>query len=130
LAAFDSVDHAILLQRREAAFWLVLTCKTQPAEGRKLELFLVVGYIRGDMTACRQSSFPVLTGPNNNNNNKQHPFNGLFSRTTWVSWYQKGRTILYFNEARDDGLAVPSAGPNANHLHVTPDRQPNQHLIT
>jgi len=33
---------------------------------------------------------------------KLHPFNGLFSRTSWVSWYQKGRTILDFNEARDD----------------------------
>jgi len=22
------------------------------------------------------------------------PFNGLFSRTTWVSWHQKSRTIL------------------------------------
>ena len=22
-----------------------------------------------------------------------HPFNGLFSKTTWVSWYQKGKTI-------------------------------------
>jgi len=32
-----------------------------------------------------------------------HPFNSLFSRTTWVSRYQKGRTILDFNEARDDG---------------------------
>jgi len=32
----------------------------------------------------------------------QHPFNGLFSRTTWVSWYQKGRIILDFDEARDD----------------------------
>jgi len=32
-----------------------------------------------------------------------HPFNGFFSRTTWVSWYQKGRAILDFNEARDDG---------------------------
>jgi len=20
-----------------------------------------------------------------------HPFNGLFSRTTWVSWHQKGK---------------------------------------
>jgi len=28
-----------------------------------------------------------------------HPFNGLFSRTTWVSRHQKGRTILDFNEA-------------------------------
>jgi len=29
------------------------------------------------------------------------PFNSLFSRTTWVSWYQKGK--LDFNETRDDG---------------------------
>jgi len=33
-----------------------------------------------------------------------HPFNGLFSRTTWVSRYQKGRTSLDLNEARDDGV--------------------------
>ena len=36
-----------------------------------------------------------------------HPFNGLFSRTTWVSWYQKyqkGKTSLDLNEARDDGV--------------------------
>jgi len=30
-----------------------------------------------------------------------HTFNGLFSRTTQVSWYQKGRTNLDFTEARD-----------------------------
>jgi len=29
---------------------------------------------------------------------------GLFSRTTEVSQYQKGRTILDFNEVRDDGV--------------------------
>jgi len=33
-----------------------------------------------------------------------HPFNGLFSRTTWVSWHQKGKTTLDVNEARDDGV--------------------------
>ena len=33
-----------------------------------------------------------------------HPFNGLFSRTTWVSWYQNGKTSLNINEARDDGV--------------------------
>jgi len=27
-----------------------------------------------------------------------------------------------FNEARDDGVAVASAGPYANHLYHTPDR--------
>ena len=29
------------------------------------------------------------------------PFNGLFSRTTWVSRYQKGKANLDFTEARD-----------------------------
>jgi len=30
-----------------------------------------------------------------------HPFNGLFSRKTGVSRYQKGKTGLDLNEARD-----------------------------
>ena len=53
-----------------------------------------------------------------------HPFNGLFSRTTWVSRCQKGKTSLDLNEARDDGVfcnAVASAGPYANSLHLAPD---------
>jgi len=33
-----------------------------------------------------------------------HQFNGLFSRTTWVSHYQKGKTSLYLNEAKDYGV--------------------------
>jgi len=36
------------------------------------------------------------------------------SRTTWVSQHQK--TNVDFNEARDDWVAVASAGPHANHL--------------
>jgi len=52
-------------------------------------------------------------------------FNGVFCRTTWVSWHQKGRTILDFTEARDDGVAVASAGPYANYLHHTPDTLDN-----
>jgi len=32
------------------------------------------------------------------------PFNGLFSRTTWVSQYEMGKTSLDLNEARDDGF--------------------------
>jgi len=31
-----------------------------------------------------------------------HPYNGLFSRTTWVSRYQKGKASLDLNEAKDD----------------------------
>jgi len=33
-----------------------------------------------------------------------HPFNSLFSRTTWVSQYQKGKTSLDLNQARDNGF--------------------------
>jgi len=44
-----------------------------------------------------------------------------FSRTTWVSRHQNSQTILDFNEARDDGVALASAGPYANYLHLTPD---------
>jgi len=32
------------------------------------------------------------------------------------------KTILDFTEARDDGVAVASAGSYANHLHLTLDR--------
>ena len=32
---------------------------------------------------------------------QQQPFNGLFSRTTWVSRYQNGKTNLDFTGARD-----------------------------
>ena len=31
-------------------------------------------------------------------------FNSFFSRTTWVSRYQKGKTSLDLNEARDNGV--------------------------
>jgi len=50
-----------------------------------------------------------------------YPFHGLFFKTTWVSWHQKGRTNVDVNEARDDGVAVTSAGPYADHLQLTPD---------
>jgi len=32
------------------------------------------------------------------------PFNGLFSRTTWLSRYHKGKTSLDINEARNNGV--------------------------
>jgi len=34
-----------------------------------------------------------------------HPFNSVFSSTTWVSRYQKGKTSLDLNEARDYGVS-------------------------
>jgi len=52
----------------------------------------------------------------------RHPYNGLFSGTNSVNWHQKGETVLNINEARDDGVAVASAGPFANHFHLAADR--------
>ena len=56
----------------------------------------------------------------------------FFHRTTWVSQYQKGKTSLDFIGKRWWGLemTVASAGPYANNMHLAPDRQPHQHLIT
>jgi len=48
-----------------------------------------------------------------------HLFNGLFSSTTWVSLYQKGKTSLDLNEARDYG-DTPSWGMM---LFLTPNQQ-------
>jgi len=50
------------------------------------------------------------------------PFNGLFTSTTWVSWHLKGLINLDFDEARDDGTAMASAGTYTNLLHLAPDR--------
>ena len=52
-----------------------------------------------------------------------HPFNGLFSRTTWVSGYRKGKTSLDFNEARDDRVW----GPYAKNLNM---QQTDKHINT
>jgi len=50
--------------------------------------------------------------------------NSLFSRTTSVCQYQKGKSSLDFNQARDDwfGDAMATAGPYANNLHLAADR--------
>jgi len=48
----------------------------------------------------------------------------LFSRTTWVSQYRKGRTILDFTDARDDGWQWHQLDhvKIINHLDLAPDR--------
>jgi len=54
--------------------------------------------------------------------NKHNTCSTASSRTTWTSRHQGGKAILDFNEARDDWVAVASAGPYANHLLLGPDR--------
>ena len=54
------------------------------------------------------------------------PFNGLFSRTTWVSRYQKGKTNLDFTGARDSEWQWHQLG----HMHVCTSLQTDNHAST
>jgi len=45
------------------------------------------------------------------------PFNSLFSRTTWVSFYQKGKTSPDLNEARDDRV-LGRQWHQLDHMHA------------
>jgi len=48
----------------------------------------------------------------------RHPFNGHFFEDNLAKPAQER---LNFTEARDDGVAVASAAPYANYLHLAPD---------
>ena len=54
------------------------------------------------------------------------PFNGLFSRTTWVSRYQKGKTNLDFTGARDSKWQWHQLG----HMQVCTSLQTDNHANT
>ena len=70
-----------------------------------------------------------------------HPFNGPFSRTTWVSRYRKGKTGLDLNEARDDGIlgwqwhqldrmqTICTSLPTDNHTNTSSFIQRKVHCI-
>ena len=54
------------------------------------------------------------------------PFNGLFSRTTWVSRYQIGKTNLDFTGARDSEWQWNQLG----HMQVCTSLQTDNHAST
>ena len=56
----------------------------------------------------------------------KQPFNGLFSRTTWVSRYQKGKTNLDFTGARDSELQWHQLG----HMQACTSPQTDNHAST
>ena len=57
---------------------------------------------------------------------KHQPFIGLFSRITWVSRYQKGKTNLDFTEARDSEWQWHQLG----HMQVCTSLQTDNHAST
>jgi len=54
------------------------------------------------------------------------PFNGLFSSTTWLSQYQKGKTNLDFTGARDSEWQWHQLG----HMQVCTSLQTDNHAST
>jgi len=55
-----------------------------------------------------------------------HPFNGPFSGTIQVSWYQKGKTSVDFSEARDSEWQWHQLG----HMQVCILLQTDSHAST
>ena len=55
-----------------------------------------------------------------------HAFNGPFSGTTWVSWYQNGKTNLDFTEARDNEWQWHQLG----HMQVCTSLQTDDYAST
>ena len=84
------------------------------------------------MTTTKYQGKVTLTDKMTTTTTTLHSFNGLFSKTTWISRYQKGKTSLDLNEARDDGILKCNdiSWTIGKHPHLTPNRQPHQHLIT
>ena len=69
---------------------------------------------------------PTLTGAPKHTHTQTHPFNGLFSGTTRVSRYQKGKTDLDFTEARDSEWQLHQLG----HMQVRTLLQTDNHAST
>jgi len=62
----------------------------------------------------------------NTSHTHTHPFNGPLSGTTWVSWYQKGKTNLHFTEARDSEWQWHQLG----HMQLCTSLQTDNHAST
>jgi len=60
-----------------------------------------LSFLQAGCPSCRPTNSVKALKALNNNHQLLQPFNGLFSRTTWVSRYQKGKTNLDFTGARD-----------------------------
>ena len=61
-----------------------------------------------------------------NQQQQQQPFNGLFSRTTWVSRNKKGKTNVDFTGARDSEWQWHQLG----HMQVCTSLQTDNHAST
>ena len=61
--------------------------------------------VRFSIVKCKLTYHMLWPAQSPTFTNTLHPSNSLFSSTTWLSWYQKGKTSLDLNEARGDGVS-------------------------
>ena len=96
--------HQIACIKRFSKFGFWDTRAVRPTEDKAGKLIATLRSLSwGGVTA----SVCMYSGPMKQialNSAPTHPFSGLFSGPTWVSRYQKRKTSLDFNEARDYGV--------------------------
>ena len=85
--------------------WADAQRDVRPAEYRWRPLFNGAKFFHGSLCTAQKST-----------NESRVQYSPQPARG-WVSRHQKGKTILNFNEARNE-VALASAGPYANHLHL------------
>jgi len=94
-AEHPASKRSIYSRRRRSA--ANLPHGAQQSQLMPLPLLCVCACLRACVCCCTFLQIDI-------NTTSLHQFNGLFSRTPWVSRYQKGKTSLDLNEARDDGV--------------------------
>ena len=90
--------------------------------GNRKFFFITLPYQRITYTSANNTGLLDL----HQDNHFLQPFNGLFSRTTWVSRYQIGKTNLDFTGARDSEWQWHQLG----HMQVCTSLQTDNHAST
>jgi len=98
-----------------------LTCPETVHQTREMETWLSDSRVSNSSVVDHTSRRPVLSPVQ-----LPQPFNGLFSRTTWVSRYQKVKTNPDFTGARDSEWQWHQLG----HMQVCTSLQTDNHTST
>jgi len=107
-----SIDLENIVYYRDETHYFVMTAKKHSLLYRGVLLQVTLVASHGDMIIVAWE--------------QQQPFNGLFSRITWVSRYQKGKTNLDFTGARDSEWQWHQLG----HMQVCTSLQTDNHANT
>jgi len=115
---------------------VIPACETQPQQPSSMMKIASVGLhvttpFYSSHSKNARSKAPILLSwahkkATANTHTHTQPFNGLFSRTTWVSRYQKGKTNLDFTAARDSEWQWHQLG----HMQVCTSLKTDNHAST